>query len=291
MKDTPLFSVLIANYNNGKYLMEAIESVRQQTYSNWEIVLVDDGSTDNSMVLYNDLQNDKRIHIFYNSENKGCGYTKRRCVEFANGEYCGFLDPDDALTKDALQEMVQAHKENIDAGLIHSRYYETSKDLSTIRISIEQGEIPQGSTFLETGGMLVSHFSTFKKAAYDKTEGISPQYKRAVDRDLYYKLEEVAPIRFVDKPLYYYRTGTGNNISLGENGYKAFASEIIIIEDAARRRGLDVETIVSMRLTDYIESLIKVKEISVADRVRGTRRYRVGKFFLSPFRFFRMMIK
>ena len=44
----PLFSVLIANYNNGKYLMDAIESVRQQTYTNWEIILVDDSSTDNA---------------------------------------------------------------------------------------------------------------------------------------------------------------------------------------------------------------------------------------------------
>ena len=47
-ENQPLFSVLIANYNNGKYLMEAIESVRQQTYINWEIILVDDASTDNS---------------------------------------------------------------------------------------------------------------------------------------------------------------------------------------------------------------------------------------------------
>ena len=47
----PLFSVLIANYNNSKYLMDAVESVRQQTYANWEIVLVDDASTDNSKEL------------------------------------------------------------------------------------------------------------------------------------------------------------------------------------------------------------------------------------------------
>ena len=59
----PLFSVLIANYNNGKYLMEAIESVRQQTYTHWEIVLVDDASTDNSKQLYKDLEKDDLSHI------------------------------------------------------------------------------------------------------------------------------------------------------------------------------------------------------------------------------------
>ena len=156
MSDQPLFSVLIANYNNGKYLMEAIESVRQQTYTNWEIILVDDGSTDNSADLYKELQKDERIHIFFNDENKGCGYTKRRCVELAQGELCGFLDADDALTTDALQEMVQAHKDNEDAGLIHSRYYESSKDLEIIGISTGQGGIPLRSPRRCTGRPTVS---------------------------------------------------------------------------------------------------------------------------------------
>ncbi|MBR5957742.1 MAG: glycosyltransferase family 2 protein [Salinivirgaceae bacterium] len=82
----PLFSVLIANYNNGRYLQEAVDSVRSQTYTNWEIILVDDASTDNSKELYKELEKDSHIHIFYNEENKGCGYTKRRCAELAKGE-------------------------------------------------------------------------------------------------------------------------------------------------------------------------------------------------------------
>lgn len=58
MNDNPLFSVLIANYNNGKYLMEAINSVYAQTYTNWEIILVDDASTDNFKEIYKELEKD-----------------------------------------------------------------------------------------------------------------------------------------------------------------------------------------------------------------------------------------
>lgn len=105
LNKTPLFSVLIANYNNGKYLMDAIDSVWRQTYTHWEIILVDDASTDNSKELYKELEKDNRIHIYYNEENRGCGYTKRRCADLANGELCGFLDPDDALTDDALEKL------------------------------------------------------------------------------------------------------------------------------------------------------------------------------------------
>ncbi|MBO5404684.1 MAG: glycosyltransferase family 2 protein [Paludibacteraceae bacterium] len=86
MKNSLSFSILIANYNNGKYLMDAIESVRQQTYTNWEIILVDDCSTDNSHELYKEFEKDERIHIFLNNQNRGCGYTKNRCVAEAQGE-------------------------------------------------------------------------------------------------------------------------------------------------------------------------------------------------------------
>lgn len=58
MKANSLFSVLIANYNNGKYLMEGINSVYAQTYTNWEIILVDDASTDNSKEIYKELEKD-----------------------------------------------------------------------------------------------------------------------------------------------------------------------------------------------------------------------------------------
>ena len=89
----PLFSVLITNYNNGRYLQEAIDSVLAQTYTNWEIILVDDKSTDNSFEIYEKYKDDGRFKIYYNEVNMGCGYTKHRCAELASGELCGFLDP------------------------------------------------------------------------------------------------------------------------------------------------------------------------------------------------------
>ena len=75
MKNTPLFSVLISNYNNGQYLQETIESVKAQDYTNWEIIIVDDLSTDNSIEIYKKYANDNRIKIYYNTENKGVTYT------------------------------------------------------------------------------------------------------------------------------------------------------------------------------------------------------------------------
>lgn len=276
----PLFSVLIANYNNGKYLMDAVESVKAQTYPNWEIILVDDGSTDNAEEVYTKLSSEERIHIFRNGENKGCGYTKRKCVELAHGEICGFLDADDTLTKDALEVMVGAHINNPEVSLTYSLFNETDQNLNFIRLSTLQRPVCENETLLDT--QVVSHFVTFKKACYNKTKGINPFFKCAVDHDLYYKLEEVGDLLFVDKVLYNYRTNTGNNISLDKNAEKAFFGHLLAKVDACRRRGLDdkIEEFVASELSSHIDSISK----EAADKVRNTHAYRLGRTLLKLFK-------
>jgi glycosyltransferase involved in cell wall biosynthesis len=231
----PVFSILIANYNNAKYLLDAINSVFAQTYKNWEIIIVDDGSTDNSRELYKALENNSRIKIFYNSCNKGCAFTKRRCIELASGEICGFLDPDDTISVDALSIMIKSHNENPEASIIYSTHYITDETLNIIGRGKLVGLIKIGESHLNTSRYGISHFATFRKQKYNKTSGIDPNYKRAVDQDLYYKLEELGPVIFIDKPLYYYRINS-NGISVGKNEIKAHYWNLVIKKAAFKRR-------------------------------------------------------
>ena len=131
----PLFSVLIANHNDGAYIKCALDSIMNQTYTNWEIIIVDDASYDISKEIYLKYKNDNRFHIYYNDTQKGCGYTKRRCVELSHGDICGFVDADDALTPNALELMISKHSEYLNASLIYSKYYYCDKDLRIINIS------------------------------------------------------------------------------------------------------------------------------------------------------------
>ena len=280
MTNQPLFSVLIANYNNGKYLMDAIESVRQQTYANWEIILVDDASTDNSRELYKELEKDERIHIYYNEQNHGCGYTKRRCAELANGEICGFLDPDDALTKNALDIMVGEHVGRVDVSMVYSRYYVCDANLNIKSISKHQREIK--TSFLEERRGAISHFVSFKRDKYNTSEGINPMVLRAVDYELYFRLEEVGETLFVDVPLYFYRTDTGQNISLGTNVLRALLWECVVISDACRRRGLSVEEYAFPVLLQCIEEEKQKTEFETSCKIRSSYAYRLGKLILTP---------
>lgn len=284
MQTKPLFSVLIANYNNGRFLQDAVDSVLAQKYTNWEIILVDDKSTDNSFEIYEKYKNDSRFHVYYNDENRGCGYTKCRCAEMANGEICGFLDPDDTLEKEALEVMVSVHSCQMEVSLVYSRYFIVDNQLNVHGTSEHQCVLPEGVSFLEYGKGAISQFASFKKDYYDKTEGINPFYKRAVDHDLYYLMEEVGKVCFVDKPLYRYRANTGNNISTKGNANAAFLWHNIVMVDACKRRGWDVEHLVLKDFGEYLEEIKNASFMQGADSVRQTKAYKVGRKMLSPFK-------
>lgn len=275
--DQPLFSILIANYNNGHYLMEAVESVRQQTYSNWEIILVDDGSTDNSHELYKQLvEQDSRIHIFFNEENKGCGYTKRRCAELSNGEICGFLDPDDTLLPEALEKHIAMHIEKRGCSCVFSRYYLCDTKLN-VRAESRRLILRPNESYLTHRDYRPETFCSFKISLYNQTEGISSDLKLAVDQDLYFKLEEIAPVCVMNEFTYKYRIHD-NNISQDPSD-KAFYWNLLVRHRACKRRGLD-PSLYSEK--DFVEFLIN-KYNEGADKVRKSLAYRIGKFMLKPF--------
>ena len=286
MQNNPLFSVLIANYNNGKYLQEAIDSVFAQTYTNWEIIIVDDASTDNSSAIYEKYQQDSRFHIYYNEQNMGCGYTKCRCVELAQGEICGFLDPDDSITENALEVMAQVHLDNPEVSLAYSQLNVVDAEMNFVEVFDVQRDIPEDSSFLEYG-IGVSHFAVFKKSSYDKTPGINPKYLRAVDHDMYYLLEEVGTLMFVKKPLYNYRTETNQNISLGENWYKAFLWHLIGEIEACQRRGFtskQTEDVLSKDLKECLDDYAFASVFEKEKEIRASKAYRLGNLILKPFK-------
>lgn len=286
MEQFPLFSILIANYNNGCYLQEAIDSVMAQNYENWEIIIVDDKSTDNSFEIYDKYKEDVRFHVYYNMENMGAGYTKHRCVEKANGEICGFLDPDDVLVgTDVFEVMVQQHMMNLRVSMVYSNMYKTDDELNIVS-EWKGKDIGEGLSALEYCGWPFSHFVAFKKDFYLKTEGIDSSMLRAVDYDLYYKLEEVGRALHVDRFFYKYRS-TPNSISLNENQIKAHFWHVYACGKAMKRRALRDELLLFFPLqSDFQMSFRKGYESAC-----HTKTYKLGRFLTTPIRWIRKILK
>lgn len=111
MKTTPYISIIIPVYNAEKYIAECINSIINQTYSKIEIIIINDGSTDNSEKKCLELQcKDKRIKYIYQN-NSGVTIAREKGVENAQGEWISFVDADDLLTPNAIQTLIENSKD------------------------------------------------------------------------------------------------------------------------------------------------------------------------------------
>ena len=103
-----LVSILTPTFNAEKFIRATIKSVQEQTYENWEMILVDDASTDNTVSIIEDFaQRDNRIKLFKFSENRGNGFARNAALNKATGKYIAYLDADDLWFPSKLEKQIQ----------------------------------------------------------------------------------------------------------------------------------------------------------------------------------------
>lgn len=276
-----MFSILIANYNNGQYLQECIDSILCQTFTDWEVVIVDDCSTDNSRDIYQRYADDGRFRVFFNDINRGCGYTKRRCTAEARGDISGFLDPDDVLLPEAIEQMVKVHEAHPDVSIVYSRCYLCDTEMN-IKGENHLLELKPGETFYDYRWYGAMNFSSYKQSFYRQTEGISEYLLAGVDQDLYFKMEEVGKIFVLNEFTYKYRQGVSTAVTT--NWYRAWFWNLEVRRNACMRRGLSLgdET-----YQDFIK-VIQEREQRVMNQNKhdilfSSKVFRLGYAILYPF--------
>lgn len=107
-----LVSIIMPSWNTAKFIAESIQCVVNQTYQNWELLIVDDCSTDNTDEVVAPFLEDKRIKYLHNEKNSGAALTRNKAMREAQGEWIAFLDSDDLWTHDKLEKQVSFMKEN-----------------------------------------------------------------------------------------------------------------------------------------------------------------------------------
>ncbi len=108
-----LVSILTPTYNTEKFIRATLESVQNQTYQNWEMILVDDASTDKTVSIIEEFaQNDSRVKLFKLPENRGNGFARNAALEKATGKYIAYLDADDLWFSEKLEKQIQFLKMN-----------------------------------------------------------------------------------------------------------------------------------------------------------------------------------
>lgn len=132
-------SVVTASYNYQDYIKEAIQSVLNQTYHDWELIIVDDCSTDNSVEVIKSYKDD-RIKLFVNEKNLGLKETVKRGIEKASGEWIVFLESDDILTSDNIEKKLEIVKKYPEINLIFNdcEFFGDEEKISDFTISLRK---------------------------------------------------------------------------------------------------------------------------------------------------------
>lgn len=127
-----LVSIITPTFNSAKFIDETIQSVRNQTYNNWEMIIVDDGSTDNTEEIISlVVKNDNRIRFYKLDKNSGAAVARNRGIEDAKGQYLTFIDADDIWFPDFIKNSVKTIKET-KISFVFSSYKRANEELEFI---------------------------------------------------------------------------------------------------------------------------------------------------------------
>jgi glycosyltransferase involved in cell wall biosynthesis len=212
------FSVLIAHYNNAKYFKECYHSLLLQTYQNWEVIILDDGSVaKEKMIIQQIIKNDERFKYFENTENQGVGFTKSKLIELASGEIVGFVDPDDAILPTAIEKSITVFNSNKKVVLTYSRFRSCDENLKPMSAFKSAKHVQNSDPYFFNYPVQIAHFVCFRKETYLSTDKMNVDLKISEDQDLYLKLYEKGKVIFINETNYLYRTHQGG---ISQNDYK-----------------------------------------------------------------------
>jgi len=205
-------SVVIPTYNYGRYLGEAIDSALNQSLPPHEVVVVDDGSTDNSSEVlagYGD-----RI-ITLRQQNLGVGAARNSGARVATGDFLAFLDADDYWAPEKLKKQLAKFDEDAEIGLVHSGFRNVSTDGSLIDECTEGDEGSVAEQVLRMNHKVYANTIVIKRDVFDKIGGYdtAKELHPSEDWDLIFRAARVTKFSFVAEPLLFYRQhgGGGHN--------------------------------------------------------------------------------
>ncbi|WP_379969917.1 glycosyltransferase family 2 protein [Ectobacillus sp. sgz5001026] len=207
-----LITVVTAVYNGEQYLQECIDSILNQTYSYFEYMIVNDGSTDNTRKILDSIQ-DTRVKVVHLEKNQGAAACLNLGIEKATGDWIAIQDADDISMPTRLQEQIQYLRNNPGAVGVGS-YVECIPGKNFVHESILRWNTEYFNVTLTKKEIYESRLyrcylchgsAIFSKAAFHKVGGYNTKFKITYDYNLWTRLFEIAPIEKIPKVLYQYR--------------------------------------------------------------------------------------
>lgn len=217
IKNNPKISIIIPVYNTAKYLPSCLNSVVNQTYQNLEIILINDGSTDNSLqIIQKYTKKDSRIKVI-NQKNQGQSAARNAGLKKATGDYISFIDSDDKIKPDFIKKLLAAYNKNTSLSVCGIHYKRLkSKSAEDVYINHLRPRHPKESRkayilyLLAIDGRMYSSVNKLYRASIAKSLKFDTKLNFAEDTKfvLDYLQKSPGEISFVLEPLYIYNFGT-----------------------------------------------------------------------------------
>lgn len=268
----PKISVIVPVYNVEKYIAESIESIVNQTFSDIEILIIDDCSTDNSYKIMQEYaQKDSRIILYHNEKNLGVSKTRNIGLDNAKGQYIAFIDSDDYTEPNLLEELYKNTINNLDAVVCVSHFHVTNGRKN--RVMYTYGNFDINDNFIKLYTQKNTKKLKFSYGTWDKLyqKNILDTYKIRFYEDL--KLHEdylfnIQYFRYVkkyiciDKYLYYYRqicTSATKNFN-----YDFFLEQEKNLVEAVELNNNELVNILAFKAVQYVIRLAILNKNSYA---------------------------
>jgi glycosyltransferase involved in cell wall biosynthesis len=232
----PKISVAIANYNSANYIEQTLESILNQTFTDFEIVVSDDGSTDNSLeIIKRYQQKDDRIRIVENEHLGNIAGVLNIAHSHSRGDYLCVVDSDDLIRKDCLELCYKFIQENAPEGLIYTDHTIINKDNKHLGPG-GRCRLPYDKETLLLNFMTF-HFRLFHRNVYEAVGGYHEPASLVWDYDFCLRVSEMAPIKYLNEVMYYYRLHGGQTTQVKSEQIIKYS--FITINEAMKRRGID----------------------------------------------------
>lgn len=203
-----LVSIIMPSYNTAQYIRESIQSVLNQTYQNWELIIVDDCSTDNTDEIVTSIK-DERIKYYHNDKNRGAAISRNRALREAKGRWIAFLDSDDLWMPEKLEKQI-SFMENNGYSFSYTNYEEIDVDGNSTSVKVT------GPKKVTKTGMFNYCWLGCLTVMYDRNiigliqiEGI----KKNNDYAMWLKVCKEADCYLLDENLGKYRKGRAGSVS------------------------------------------------------------------------------
>lgn len=231
----PKVSVNLCCYNSERFLEETLQSIFAQSYTDWELAIVNDGSTDSTEEIIKRFTGTGKRIVYHYQPNAGLGKARNRALELSSGEFIALIDHDDLWLPTKLEAQVRMLERNLRLGLVYCDGYTIDSKGQVLTRYSDKHRLFRGCVFdhLYQGRSIPPVSAVVRKGVLDRVGGFL-DFKTAEDFDLFLRIAYEYPVDYVDEPLYKYRVHEENLSQKGDR-HCYFKEGISILESWMKR--------------------------------------------------------